>query len=94
MYQIYVQSAQQDGDIMKPRTRAELEKLEHEFYEYGVTVDALADQMDTLPYAMPDSEAVLLYRALLTHMYFPERMTPELERPIKHYLNRRKIKLT
>ena len=94
MYQNYAQSVQQDGDIMKPRTREELEKLEHEFYEFGITVDALAEQMDTLPYAMPDSEAVLLYRALLTHRYFPERMTPELERPIKHYLNRRKIKIS
>lgn len=94
MYQNYVQSVQQGGDIMKPRTRAELEKLEHEFYEYGVTVDALAEQMDTLPYSMPDSEAVLLYRALLTQMYFPERMTPELERPIRYYLNRRKIKIS
>lgn len=79
---------------MKPTTRAELEKLEHEFYEYGVTVDALSEMMDDLPYSMPDSEAVLLYRALLTQMYFPDRMTPELERPIKHYLNRRKIKMT
>lgn len=79
---------------MKPKTREELEKLQHEFYAYGVTVDALSQQMDTLPYTMPDSEAVLLYRALLTQMYFPERMTPELERPIKYYLARRKIKIS
>ena len=79
---------------MKPRTRAELEKLEREFYEYGITVDALSEMMDDLPYSMPDSEAVLIYRALLTNRYFPDRMTPELERPIKHYLARRKIKIS
>lgn len=80
---------------MKPTTKAALERLESEYYAYGVTYEALSDILDNdTPYTMPDSEAVKVIAALLTEMYHPEDLTPIQAELLKHYKARRNIKIS